>query len=202
MRGKIVRWKCLLRTRKSGMEARGSSRKPPSAGAVGSPFPISTGGGVGGRCWGTMLTKHQEEASSGQEEARSAPAHLPKPAGWEWKGGRGKTKSDCQEQQHPSSTASAALAGLVFLEEGEFSTSFHQKSWGNLPVPRGSFPWSQSLGIDPKSKRSASTSNEPPSPGSDSTLSVLWFSLLHIQKMPNYVGNTSRYTDQGTGVKH
>ena len=119
-------------------------------------------GGVGGCCWGTMLTKHQEEASSGQEEARSAPEHVPKPAGWEWEGGRGTNKGDCQEQQHPSSTASAALAGLVFLEEGEFSTSFHQKPWGNLPVPQGSFPWSQSLGTNPKSKRSASTSNEPP----------------------------------------
>ena len=127
-------------------------------------LPTSTGGGMGGHCWGTMLTKHQEEAFSGQEEARSAPAHLPKPAGWERKGGRGKTQSDCQEQQHPSSTASAALAGLVFLKEGGFSTSFHQKSWGNLPVPRGSLPWSHSLGTKPKSKRSDSTSNEPPLP--------------------------------------
>ena len=50
----------------------------PRLGLQAVPPPPQQRAGVGGRCWGIMLTKHQEEASSGQQEARSAPAHLPK----------------------------------------------------------------------------------------------------------------------------
>lgn len=145
------------------MEARGSSPKPPSAGAVGSPFPPQRGR-AGGALLGYKVDKAPGRGLLRSGGGQVSPSTPPQASRWDWKGGRGKTQSDCQEQQHPSSTASVALAGLVFLEEGEFSTSFHQKSQGNLPVPQGSFPWSHSLGTNPKSKRSDSISNEHPLP--------------------------------------
>ena len=55
-------------------------------------LPTSTGGGMGGRCWGTMLTKHQEEASSGQEEARSAQHTSPSQQGGNGRVGGAKPK--------------------------------------------------------------------------------------------------------------
>lgn len=208
MWGKIVRWKCLLRTRKSGMEARGSSRKPPSAGAVGSPFPISTGGGVGwgaavgAQCWQSTRKRPPQVRRRPGQPQNTSPSQ---------QGGSGRVGVGGWEGQKqrwlPGTTApklySKRGTGRAGFPRGRGVFNFFpSKALGKSASATGQLSLEPKSGYKSKVKEKCFHLQWTPSPGSDSRLSVLWFSLLHIQKMPNYIGNTSRYTDQGTRVKH
>lgn len=91
-----------------------------------------------------------EEASSAQEEARSAPtplpvskaqgAYLPKPAG------RVKSKGWLSEQQHLGLTAGETQAGLLFLGGRRHLRYFSLKILRNLPTWWRSFRWDPPAG--------------------------------------------------------
>lgn len=96
--GKECHAKCLLRTRKSGMEARGSVPNLPRLGLQAVPPPPQQQAGLGGTLLGHNIDKAPGRGllrSAGGQVSPSTPpqgTHLPKPAGWEWKVGRAKTK--------------------------------------------------------------------------------------------------------------
>lgn len=118
-------------------------------------------------------------------------AHLPKPAGWEQRG-RGQKQRVATRTIAPESYSRCSASRAGFPKGRRILNFLPSKFLRNLLARQSSLPWSHSSGANPRSKnRCDSTSNEPPIPAFDSRLSILR-SLLHIQKMPDYLGNTSR----------
>lgn len=150
-----------------------------------SPTPTRGSGWLG-----IMLTKHQEEASSAKEGARSVPAHLrhvhtcPRstPAQARRVGvedGRGKSKG-----RVPGTTALGLCnTGKIGFPGGRGILKFFPlKILRNQPARWRSFSWVHTSGAKQKRTNiSHSTSDKPLAPGSDSRLSVPR-SLLHIPK--------------------
>lgn len=108
------------------MEARGSSPKPPQAGAAGSPSPTSAAGGVGGSLLGHNVDKAPGRGllrSAGGQVSPSTPpqgTHLPKPAGWEWKVGRANTKVTARNKSSQALQQVQRWQGWFSQRKGNF----------------------------------------------------------------------------------
>ena len=146
MWGKQWDAKCLLRTWSQGWRPGAPVPNPPRLGcrlSLSHPNQWKLLGHNVDRATGRGLLRSE----GGQASPCTPPqgAHLPKPAGWEWRGRGAEAKGGCQNKQHLSPTAGAALAGLVFLREGGFSSSFHQNSWEICQHGGAAFPGAVAL---------------------------------------------------------